>query len=471
MSWDLDADGSPRVDGDQNVRQDAYDLATGGALLRGAPDWAAATDGGRIPLGHLAQDAWATFYKSNPQLGPDPSSAEARRARPLVERLMGDPATAQTRAATLLDETAAAIAALAAMPRLREEWDRAEQERRRQEGRQSGSGAGLPVPGPGQNQGEAARRAVRAAAVEAGKAVDQYGEVMAAWGLTPADLRTVAAEARVDAMRKLIANPAFRRMADLVGRMRNLARARQAQRLRREPDEIHGLETGGDLARLLPSELGALNHPLLRLDLWRRIQEGQALQYHLRERPRTGRGPMVVLLDSSGSMAAATRGETRMDRAKAVALALVDTARRQRRASAVLVFNHHVAWEASFPAGRAPNPVDLVKLASIAPDGGTSFDTPIAIGLGYVQGHALNPRELRAADLVLITDGQCDAAPATIAAVQAARQSMGMRVFSILIGTGSTASVAPFSNRSWSVADVGDDTAGELFEEVSQDGR
>jgi uncharacterized protein with von Willebrand factor type A (vWA) domain len=458
-AWALDAgEGPRRRDDRQNVQQDGYDLDVGGALLRGAPEYPSVAP--TPALQALAQDAWAIFYKSRPVLrDPAEVAPEAAASRPLLERLLQEEATARTRVATMLDETAAAIAALAAMPALRREL---EQEQKRQQR----PGDGTPAPTGG--EGEALRLAVRAALRAAGEGVEEFAQVMAGWGIEPAALRLVEPGRRLETLWRLTGAPTFRRMAEMVGRMRNLARRRQRERLRRAPDELHGIETGADLARLLPSELAALGHPLLRLDLWRRLSERQALQYHLRPRGRQGRGPMIVLLDASDSMGNPRQGDLRViDQAKAVALALVDTARRERRAGALIAFNRRIVLNAAFPAGR---PLDLQRLAEVAavePSGGTSYDAPLLRGIDMVRRTA----ELRAADLVLITDGACQAQASTIEALVQARKALGLRVWSILVGAhGYEGSVAPWSDRVWSVGRLTDEVAGDLFEEVATHG-
>jgi uncharacterized protein with von Willebrand factor type A (vWA) domain len=62
--------------------------------------------------------------------------------------------------------------------------------------------------------------------------------------------------------------------------------------------EVHGITLGGDLARLLPSELVALRRPRLRLHLLARLLERRALTYSMQEKEPQSRGPIVVRTSS-----------------------------------------------------------------------------------------------------------------------------------------------------------------------------
>ena len=89
---------------------------------------------------------------------------------------------------------------------------------------------------------------------------------------------------------------------------------------------MYEVGVGAELSRLLPHELLALRHPILRRDFTRRFVEAELLQYALRAVEEKGKGPMIVCLDGSSSMA----GDKEIW-SKAVSLTLLDIAQRQRR--------------------------------------------------------------------------------------------------------------------------------------------
>ena len=126
--------------------------------------------------------------------------------------------------------------------------------------------------------------------------------------------------------RRVRADPGLRRICDLAGRFRRVAQSKQRLKTGHGLDDVVGVEPGGDVGRLLPSELAKLMVPELELDALRRVVEGQALcrEHHAVE--PVGKGPVIVCVDESGSMS----GE-KVHTAKALALALAWVARSQRR--------------------------------------------------------------------------------------------------------------------------------------------
>jgi uncharacterized protein with von Willebrand factor type A (vWA) domain len=134
--------------------------------------------------------------------------------------------------------------------------------------------------------------------------------------------------------KRVRSDPTLRRICELAGRFRRVAQSRQRQKVTHGLDDVVGVEPGGDVGRLLPSELARLMVPELELDTLRRIVEKQAMcrEHHAVE--PVGKGPVIVCLDESGSMS----GE-KIHTAKALALALAWVARQQRRWSALVAYS------------------------------------------------------------------------------------------------------------------------------------
>lgn len=229
---------------------------------------------------------------------------------------------------------------------------------------------------------------------------------------------------------KLEGSDKLRQLARLAGAFRAEARAVRRRRRERAADEVFRVGRGDDLARLLPSELSALRHPLRRADFLRRLLEEQLAQYDLRGDDRRGRGPLVVCLDGSGSMAGA-----RELWAKAVTLALLEIARRQGRRARALVFAGRETEIAVFDLigrGRAGRrAIDLeavVGLAEAFPGGGTDFEGPLRAALEAV---AASP--LRGADVVFVTDGEAPVSDALAAEIAEAKRRRDCSIFAVIV--------------------------------------
>lgn len=153
---------------------------------------------------------------------------------------------------------------------------------------------------------------------------------------------------------------------------------------------------GDDLAALLPHEMMGFRVPALRRDTVARLAEGSLLQFEMEGDDRAARGPVVLVVDSSGSM----RGP-RIEWAKATALALVALAHRERRDAAVVEFSSDGQLRTFTYPHRRFDPEDLVEMAAHHFGGGTETSAGMAEAPRCVE----EAPAFRQADLVLVTDG------------------------------------------------------------------
>jgi uncharacterized protein with von Willebrand factor type A (vWA) domain len=205
---------------------------------------------------------------------------------------------------------------------------------------------------------------------------------------------------------RLARSKLLQRLARLVGALRRQARGARRERVPRAPAEVYGVRLGDDLARLLPSELVTLRHPVLRREFRRRFIEGRLMSYEVRGEDHQGRGPAVICLDVSGSMAGG-KGIW----AKAVALTLADLARRDGRAVTVLTFSsgrgsvrrHDLVADRRSASGRQRfDRAPLLSFVEAPIGGGTDFAQPLAAAADLIA----RSRRHRRGDVVLITDGE-----------------------------------------------------------------
>jgi Mg-chelatase subunit ChlD len=230
--------------------------------------------------------------------------------------------------------------------------------------------------------------------------------------MPPKAIRALAARLKSDARLKQIAL--------LAGRFKRIAASKRRQRLKHGADEIADIEQGADLGRLLPSELLKLSHPKLRAAFMRNYVERAALEYALIGNEVLGKGPLIVLLDKSGSM-----DGPRDVWATALALALLDQARHERRAFALVCFDYQVKFEALVkPGENLPEEGLFVACA-----GGTEIGTAVTRGLEIIKA---NEGQLRKADLVLVTDGGSDTASAPL--LREAAKLIGVTIIGLGIG-------------------------------------
>jgi len=306
-----------------------------------------------------------------------------------------------------------------------------------------------------------------AAAQAAGKVAD-LNESLQAWG------RGIGAGGprdpgqSIDLGRRLADNAKMRRLFQVFGRMRDQALAVRRRVLDRTDEELHEIRQGRgleDIGRLIPHELVALAHPLLRRDFQRRLLDGGVLTYSLRGTDQRGHGPLVVCLDTSSSMS----GEKEIW-SKAVTLTFVELARRKRRRCHVVCFSSGEAGLREFEMNPGSSwAVALERTLDLAEHfsgGGTDFRPPLDAAV-----RRLGERDMRRGDLVLITDGECEVDPEWRTSFLALKRKRNFALYSILIDVQSVQSetVRALSDRVSLVSDLRADTR-HLFAEPRRGG-
>ena len=340
-------------------------------------------------------------------------------------------------------------------------------------------GGGQPQPGDGNGQGQAQgqaqgqpqltdeqtaklraaiRRAARQAQAQVQQAEAELEGMETPLGISapgtavtkntgPANMRAIR-----EAHQRLSSSPRLKRIAELAGRMERVAAAKARSKVKPGVGEVHGVGMGSDLARLLPSELVALRRPRLKLALYAKLLEGRALTYEMTGREPQTRGPIVVLLDESSSM----REYGKDVWSKAVCLALLSTATKQRRAWHLVAFNGEVVREVSIEAGRA-TPKDISDALDHRCEGGTDFNAPVLRACELVR----TSRTMKKADVVIITDGEDSLNAEAVAAATGLTKTEGVSWFCIGVGrdAGNLASLAPIATSITMVHDLADGDA------------
>jgi uncharacterized protein with von Willebrand factor type A (vWA) domain len=422
----------------------------------------------QVHFPELMNDIWGVFYKSLPSLRQEEQVKPSCKVnRQFIEKMLEDSETGKARIYTVLDELSAGIAAINAgqqflrevenRPPLKDAANLSNQAAQAEADGDQELAEQLAAQAEQKLQGAArdVRRAVKAAAEAGQEKAEETNQILGSWGLEPGDLSQVPIGERLQLVEKLVA-PRLKNLSDLIGRLRNLSRARQKEKLKRDRDEIHGITMGDDLGRVLPSELGSLRHPLLKKDFYRKFSERQLLQYQLRTNEPQGRGPILALVDVSGSMEG-----MKLDWAIAVSMGLLDTATRQKRQAAFIFFNGAIVHQVEFLPGEK-DPKKLLEVATIGASGGTNYEPPLTEAIRII-----NSSEYERADITMITDGQCQLSDEMMANLAAAKQAKGFRCWSVLIGSSSYGEqLKEWSDRVWPLSHFTEEDASEVFGEV-----
>jgi uncharacterized protein with von Willebrand factor type A (vWA) domain len=224
--------------------------------------------------------------------------------------------------------------------------------------------------------------------------------------------------------------------------VRRLEEERLEVRTPHIPAETRGIERSGEIARMLPSEALMLGHPKLRL-LWharraeralltyrvegieieRRLVERETLEEVEGRRPRPERGPILAVVDTSGSMHGLPETV-----AKALVLEALRTAHAEKRRCYVYSYSgpgQVTEQELSLSTegiGR------LLAFLGLSFGGGNDETGVMARVIARIK-----EKEWKKADVLFVSDGEWPAPAALVKLVGDARQE-GTRFHGVQIG-------------------------------------
>jgi len=299
----------------------------------------------------------------------------------------------------------------------------------------------------------------QAEAIKVAQQLEDAAEEAEHWGVTLGTGYRSPPGQKLELGKRLAGNEKLKKLARMVGRMKFHALALRKKIFERSSEEILEVERGDFVSRLLPHELLTLSHPILRKDFQRRFLDQELLQYSLRGIEEKGKGPMVVCLDGSSSMA----GEKEIW-SKAVTLTLLEIARRQRRLFRSICFSsEETPLQILDMNSKGHYEIETEKVMDLAeyfPGGGTDFQKPLDAALD-----CLKKSRYKKGDIVFITDGECQVTPEWAEEFRIEKEKLGFSLFSILIDVGpsSLGTLKEFSDRITTIKQLTGDEAKDIF--------
>lgn len=310
------------------------------------------------------------------------------------------------------------------------------------------------------------RHAVREGIKEAADEAAEQAACAAAAGVDPGDAKYMSFEER-ERLAQALRESRLPEMAKLIGRFRMEARAEWAKATEHGRDVFVDVEMGDDIGRALGSELAKMSSAAprgLRLDTLRRMGEKRLLLKKFEGTEKSGKGAIVAVVDTSGSMGANIGGEppadvnldpTREAWAKAITFVLLDSARRQKRDFYAILFSsggqqrHYSFPHAADPIilqadGKTPIPVQTpvpgnaelgvtIDLISFMFNGGTNFEQPLKQAVQVIE-RKFDTDSKAKADIVFITDDDGTVSPSFMEDYQRAKDKVGIRTFGFAVG-------------------------------------
>lgn len=226
-------------------------------------------------------------------------------------------------------------------------------------------------------------------------------------------------------------NPDLRKIIDFIGRREFDP---PGDRIRLSPfgkNRIQTVRFSDSINNLLPMEAAKLLNPSLKWKFYADMLEGKLLSYQLLGKHYTGpprikpRGPMIMLVDTSGSMHGAPQ-----TLAKSAVLAMAKRMLSQQRDMKVILFastSQHLEIELSSKKKMSEKFLNFLIYTF---GGGTDFNTALASGL-----KSLREKDFQGADLLFITDGKSEVSDELVLARwEEAKKKYSAKVYSLIVG-------------------------------------
>ena len=390
------------------------------------------TDWDRRSLASLGRDVFQMLFQWQPEIvNPPPAGRE--RISSLMACVLASPGLEELRDRTCNDEVQAMVAWSSFFPNLLRALQKLPPPC------EEGCRAGNRIPGLSTDKtGEGIHKAV-ARAVRAGeKACKRFA---CAWGDEHSDFHDLPPKQKLELASRLAAEPILLQIMELAGNW--FGDALQQRRQRQRDGTPDGIEFGRDLPRMLGSELATLADPDLE-DLWLHRYSTRTLQQYRQGSTPCKRGPVVVCVDTSGSM------DEFEVASKALAIAAAKLAQRDRRPVRVILFSCDIEiYDAPQPMAGAPWLEFLAKVAHSFSGGGTDFDLPLEAALETITSHEL----YRRADLVFITDGDCEVSYEVEKLLANEKKKRGFGLYTIFLDRAGCESLEALSDEVWTALD------------------
>lgn len=240
------------------------------------------------------------------------------------------------------------------------------------------------------------------------------------------------------AQRDRLAKPKIAKILEIFGRLSPIAANKRANMTRRMKTQLHGVEQGRNVHHQLPTETLMMAMPETEAIWTQRLCESRLMQYELTGEEKLGQGPIIFVIDSSGSMSTVEGECTRDEWAKAIIMCWLTLARKEKRDVRCYFFSSHGQIQRfDFPFHTKPETVDtfrerLLDACEFFWGRGTDLDGAVWKALADLKAETATRGAFAKADVVIVSDG--DAYFNDPMAVVREREALNCNVYSILIG-------------------------------------
>lgn len=279
--------------------------------------------------------------------------------------------------------------------------------------------------------------------------VQQVSELCEAWGLGTGDSCHVAFQNKKDAIERIRRSSKLNKLTDLVGRMKDSAMTEQKKKAKHGAVEIKSVTVGDKIQDTLPSDRMNLCNDTTKRDFYRRMTEHQLLTYSKEAHKQKNKGPIIVCVDTSGSM----QGDEEIW-SKALSVGILEVAQMQKRDFACIIYSSHADKPIVIKKDEI-SPQKIIDCAERFHNGGTNFEAPLNEALELIKDSTFKD-----ADIVFITDGDCYVSDGFTRKFNQIKQEKEFKTMGVLVNMGrghvSDSSLKEFCDTITLVSDIAD---------------
>lgn len=434
---------------------------------------------------NLLGDQWVSLYKGDPQINPE-TTGKALVHKPLVQRVMESEEYERFRENTKYDDFASAVSTISLgentvkyIKLQKEQNEKLKEQMVQQKQLQQQLNKNQQAMDNRQSQGNQPTKAQEKKKQSLEEQLQQLQQDISqqlSQGMNPGQMLKQAGQDASDAQKgveDLLSGPqagsgrgemqklplrtqlelahilknqrSVKKVAEWAGRFKSIARKKQKSK---STDSVQrqGIVQGNDLELLLPTELAQFKNQATRLDFLRRFTEKQTLQYAPKGKESTGKGPIVLCLDQSGSM----RGLK--EQAAGFTLAITMIAKSQKRDLAYIPFEDGIGEILYFPKGKIDSSSILKIAVEFMNGGGTDFMKPLDKAVEIIE----RKERFRNADILFITDGEAYVHNSFLNEYQKKKQKLSFNCMSVMLGRSRRGDevLKSFSDEIFSAADL-----------------
>ena len=380
----------------------------------------------------LARDLFCSLYKNDPMLKKEPPEGTLFN-RKILEEFMSNPQTELLRDYTVYDDFYAGCASVNTLndiiERIKTDEDLKKIADKQNQilGMEDGEGKEEEIENLKKlisTQSEKINEVVSKAIIDAQKDVKKKDDIMDFFGCSK-EIENSKLKPQ-DKFNLLEEYERIKDMAKYIGRYRQLASSSRFSNKKDKNVELCSIDLGDDIMHALPTEQLLMMNPTLKMEFFRKYTEKQLIQYNFKRDVPSGQGPIIALLDDSGSM---YDGNDTAKKARGALFGLIEVAKKEKRDIGICIFSSGGEMSTFLIEKGKVDPQQIVQILEIMYAGGTNYYEPLEWALDLAKKSLF-----KEADIVMITDGDCYLNNSQLSRINKLKRERDLKSSVILLG-------------------------------------